>query len=487
MAIFFACLLGGAAVLLVYTLYDNNQRAFVSEIGAVVAGEFEYYQRTLVNKTEAEQLNLIKSGAAARPSVLLALINIKGQVQWSNASRLPAATDLTVLRPNLFLFSTSEVVWDLDQSSESEEALIVISVVMLPEGRQLWVGKDVSSLRQSYQTVNWLGGFILLCLLLVVMWSFFISFFVVRRINNIANTARRIMETGDLSQRISIQSTWDDLGNLAGLLNVFLARIEQLMGAVRAVSDNIAHDLRTPLTRLRNRLEDSKKRVTLNVTENPQSEQAVTLTPVAQDLEHLLSEADHLLAVFNAILRLSNVEQGWQAQPFVPVALDELLQDVVELYQPLAEDKGVVLQVSGMTPVTRSADPNLLFQAFANTLDNAVKFTPVGGCIQVTMTAPVSLPEQSDLGDERSNQLVDAMGESEQLDYACCITFADSGCGIPPAERDKVFDRFYRADHSRHSPGSGLGLSLVRAAVQLHGGRILLEDNEPGLKCLIFL
>lgn len=471
MAIFFASLLGSAAILLIYTLYDLNQRAFVREVSAVIKVQADHYAVRLAGldaqarKSEIEAA-ILPYGQTSQ--TYLALIDPVGNVLAGNLDVVPPSVDLTPISPDIVRF---------DLKTPDEPSLmrrLVMKVITVSDNQTLWVAQDISQIRDSYRIVNWLIVCILFFLLVVILTSFYISTFVVRRINDISNTAQRIMATGDLSQRIAIDSTWDDLGNMAALLNLFLERLEVLMQAVRDVSDNIAHDLRTPLTRLRNRIETSKAKAhqwTALDDSKLHHKGAVTITDLSDDFSHdmdeLLVEADQLLGIFNAILRLTNLEKGRRTQPFVSVAVHDVLSDVAELYQALAEDKGIQLELQISDQCFCSGDRNLLFQVLANLLDNAVKFTPADGRIMVELAAISS--------------------KSENNQYSCCITIADSGAGIPPEEREKVFDRFYRADRSRQTPGSGLGLSLVRAAVELHGGSVRLEDNAPGLKCLIFL
>lgn len=452
MAIFFAFLLGVAAILLLYTLFDLNQRAFLRETGAVLSEPLDALQRALPKLEPQARLTLIQSELEANPNAYLALIDASGAQLAGNLPFVPPPEQRSQLTFNLFMFHAV-----VSPNVDEEQVLIAVKLLPLLDNQQLWIGRDITAIRAHHRKVDWLIACILFLLLVVILTSFFVSTFVVGRINNISQTAQQIMETGDLSRRIDVDSTWDDLGNLAALLNIFLARIEALMQAVRDVSDNIAHDLRTPLTRLRNQLDASKARIAQGGDD--------LLERLTQDYETLLAEADQLLGVFNAILRLTNIEKGRRAQPFEAVAVNEVLQDVVELYQALVEDKGVQLNADVMVQFVRPADRDLLFQVFANLLDNAVKFTPTGGTIFVNLV----------------------LQRRDDAQNGCCITIADSGCGIPLDEQDKVFDRFYRADRSRNKPGSGLGLSLVRAALELHDGGICLEDNAPGLKCLIYL
>ena len=291
---------------------------------------------------------------------------------------------------------------------------------------------------QNLSKIQIFSGIIFVLMLTVITTSFVISIFVVRRINLIAETARDIIQTGDLSRRISIDSHWDDLSNLALILNRLLERIEFLMEGVKRVSDNIAHDLRTPLTRLRNELETIRQ------------------TTDAATAEKLIAEADHLLNTFNALLRIATIETGRHSQTFVDVKLHVILNDVIEFYAPLAEEKNIHLN-QHLEEVVIKGDKDMLFQMFANLMDNAIKFTPKGGTVGVN------------------------------LDKNGHIIISDSGIGIAQDDMEKVFDRFYRSEASRHTAGSGLGLSLVAAITELHRWQIHLEDNKPGLKIVISL
>jgi signal transduction histidine kinase len=310
------------------------------------------------------------------------------------------------------------------------------------DGRRMLVGVDITRMARDYRMMAWLSGLSILFMLAVIAVSYMISVFVARGTGRIAGTARDIIETGDLSRRIAVGSRWDDLSHMAETLNLLLARIEGLMAGVRQVSDNIAHDLRTPLTRLRNRVE------ALQAAE-----------PDNQVYGGLLEEADRLLATFGALLRISRIEAGKQEARIAPVRIDMIVADVVSLYEALAEEKGVHIDCRA-AEVTRRGDRDLLFQAFANIMDNAVKFTPAGGRIAVDVE--------------------DAGGQAQ-------IVIEDGGPGIPEADLPRVFERFYRGEASRTSPGSGLGLSLVAAAVASHGGSIRLENTGAGLRIITIL
>jgi signal transduction histidine kinase len=221
-----------------------------------------------------------------------------------------------------------------------------------------------------------------------------------------------------------------------------LDQIESLMESIRQVSDNIAHDLKTPLSRLRQRLEALHDQPTQNNAQLPALDQAI-------------SEADQLLGTFNALLRIARIESGPQQASLCEIRLDAVAADAVELYEPLAEEKHQRLVFRAAPQPVVLADRDMLFQALANLLDNAVKYTPLGGIIEVVVA-------QSDDGPS--------------------VAVGDSGPGVATANREKIFRRFYRLDSSRSSAGNGLGLSLVNAVARLHRARIDLDDNDPGLR-----
>ena len=267
-----------------------------------------------------------------------------------------------------------------------------------------------------------------------------------RRIEAINQASREIM-SGDLSRRIPTRGTGDDFDQLAANLNRMLDQIEMLMAGVRHVSDNIAHDLRTPLTRLRGQLETLKDRAGAAPGERALVEQAV-------------AEADGLLATFNALLRIAQIEAGARRGNFADLDLAAIARDVAELYEPLAQEKSLRLTVGAADPVAFRGDRDLLFQALVNLVDNAVKYTPAGGSVSLAVSA--------------------------ETDGARLVV-ADSGPGIPPEDRIRALGRFTRLETSRGAPGNGLGLSLVEAVAKLHGGEVFLDDNQPGLKIAVTL
>ena len=309
----------------------------------------------------------------------------------------------------------------------------------LRRGYHLLVGRnmrDFEEMRSAiFRTVAW-GIVIAATLALVIAWRLRRS--VVARIESINRTSRRIME-GELSERIESQGSGDEFDELVTNLNAMLERIETLMDDVRRVSDNVAHDLRTPLGRLRTRLERLRD-----------AGDGGASTELA---EAALGEADQMLATFNALLRIARIETRQRRHAFSRVDLATIGDDVAELYAPVAESRDITFRHSGIAaPVDGDAD--LLFQSLANLLDNAMKYTPEGGSVTLHVTSD---------------------------DDTVTVVVADTGPGVPPGEREAVLRRFYRLEPARSTPGSGLGLSLVAAVVQLHEATMALEDNDPGL------
>ena len=311
----------------------------------------------------------------------------------------------------------------------------------LAGGFRLLVGQDIQEFEVArLRVITALGWGIGLTLLLGLAGGFFISRRMLNRIDSINETSQRIMQ-GELSHRVPTDGSGDEFDQLANNLNRMLDQIESLMESIRQVSDNIAHDLKTPLSRLRQRLEALHDQPTQNNVQLPALDQAIT-------------EADQLLGTFNALLRIARIESGPQQASLREIRLDAVAADVVELYEPLAEEKHQRLAFRAAAQPVVLADRDMLFQALANLLDNAVKYTPLGGIIEVVVA-------QSDAGPS--------------------VAVGDSGPGVATADREKVFRRFYRLDSSRSSAGNGLGLSLVNAVARLHRARIDLDDNDPGL------
>ena len=278
------------------------------------------------------------------------------------------------------------------------------------------------------------------------------------RLGAINQTSRQIMQ-GDLRRRIATRGTEDEFDELANNLNSMLDQIEHGMEGVRRVSDNIAHDLKTPLARLKNKIEELKFQVAGRPTEE-----------IA--LDNIIQEADGLLATFNALLRIARIEYSEQHQAFATLDVNSILSDLLELYEPLVEEKGQSLTVVLGPAIEFEADRDMLFQAFANLIDNAIKYTPEGGEISI----------RSGLGEGGENSAEVTRDEVNNGYKIWYVEIADDGPGIPEEEHEKVVQRFYRIDPSRTTPGSGLGLALVFAVLKLHKLDLSFADNDPGLK-----
>jgi signal transduction histidine kinase len=269
---------------------------------------------------------------------------------------------------------------------------------------------------------------------------------VLKRIDSVSATSRRIM-AGDLTGRLEVAGSGDEFDRLADSLNAMLDRIEHLLYGLKDVSDNIAHDLKTPLSRLRNRVETALS--------GP-----VDSAKYRATLEATIEESDGLIKTFNALLMIARVEAGAPDGAMEKIDASAVVHDVVELYEPAAEEKGVALSVDAPDPLPFKASRELLSQALANLVDNAIKYSiPTDGS-----ATPMKIH-------------VTAVREGDML----VISVADNGPGVPAPDRERVLQRFVRLEKSRHEPGSGLGLSLVAAVVRLHHGTLELGDGSPGL------
>jgi len=284
--------------------------------------------------------------------------------------------------------------------------------------------------------------------------GYWVSRRILTRIDGLAATTRTIME-GDLTGRLPISGSGDELDRLSQSLNLMLARIEQLMAGLREVSDNIAHDLKTPLNRLRNRVEEALR-------------EPYDAGAYRDALERTIEAADSLIKTFNALLSIARLEAGAAGENREKLDVAALVRDVAELYEPVAEERGIALKAEASAPLIIHGDRQLLGQAIANLIDNALKYgapTAQGG----NGWAPeVEVRAEAGAG-------------------VAQIVVTDRGPGVPAPERERVLGRFVRLEESRSEPGSGLGLSLVAAVARLHGGSLRLEDNEPGLRVVLVL
>ncbi len=313
----------------------------------------------------------------------------------------------------------------------------------LPGGYHLLVGRD-QALFAPLTHRFWFGLAEAIVVLLIAgaLGGLMIRRAVLTRVHGLRQTVQAIVQ-GDLSHRLPVPHGTDELNTLSSTINGMLDQIEQLVHGVRDVSNSIAHDLRTPLAELRSRLEE------LSLT-RPDSEETFA------EVDAAVADVDRVIRIFNALLRLAEIDTGMRRSGFVQINASELAKQAVDFYQPAAELKGVGLAFRCRESVLVSGDPVLLAQAIGNLIDNALKYTADRGMITVQVQRRVN-------------------GDVE-------VAVADNGPGIPDEEKPKVPNRFYRGDASRGTPGVGLGLSLVASVAKVHGGALELNDNHPGLK-----
>ncbi len=361
----------------------------------------------------------------------------------------------------------ADVLYELSVTRAGAPALAQVQRYDLPGGYHLLIGRDVQA-RAKLRTLltdALLWGLIVVAVM-ALAGAFIVRSLFRRTLANVSATAAAI-SAGDFSRRVRVSGRGDEFDQLAETINDMLDRIGRLMEGVRAVSNAIAHDLRTPITRARARLEDAALH-------------ARTPDELHAAIERATDDLDGIVAVFQALMRISEIETGSRRAAFTMVDLAPVLADVAELYEPLAEENGLHLALDLPAPQSTSpsanqsagvpdplparlltrGDPEMLRQAVTNLIDNAVKFSPPGGEVRLSATAGPAGVE---------------------------ITVADRGPGIPPEDRARATERFFRGEAARSTPGSGLGLALVQAVAHLHGGALRLEDAAPGLQATLSL
>ena len=317
----------------------------------------------------------------------------------------------------------------------------------LPGGYQLLVGRDV---QVRVQLGNLLTDALIWAVVIVIamatVGAIIVRSLFRRTIANISDTASAIA-AGDFAQRVKRSGRGDEFDQLADVINDMLDRIGRLMDGVRQVSNAIAHDLRTPITRARGRLEEAARHA-----ESPADLHAA--------IDRATLDLDGIVAIFQALLRIAEIEAGSRRASFKRLDIVTALEGVAELYGAVAEEKGVTLMVSSPKQLEINGDVALIQQAAANLVDNAIKFSPDNGTVRLSAEG----------GGGRAR-----------------IVVTDQGPGIPEADRSQAMERFYRGDSARGTPGSGLGLALVQAVAHLHGGLVRLEDAHPGLRAVLEL
>lgn len=412
-----------------------------------VADDLDREVRYLADQYRAggiQRLVYVIDRRSRRPgSAIYMLANFQGEILATNVADL----SLGLLNDAGTRFTAYSRT---DDSGASRSHVAFVQVFMLPGGYRLLVGRDIEERDTLRDLVaRPAQGAVLLIVVLGLAGGVFVTRRVLKRIDAMTATTETIM-AGDLSGRLAVAGTGDEFDRLAHSLNAMLERIEALMLGLKEVSDNIAHDLKTPLTRLRNRAEEALR------TAHTEEEWRAAL-------ETTIEESDGLIRTFNALLMIARAEAGQARDNMADVDLADLAENVSELYEPLADEQGLDLTVT-LAPVTVHGVRELLAQALSNLVDNAIKYgrPPDGarGRIIVSVTRDGA----------------DAL-----------LKVADSGAGISAADRERVVERFVRLEASRTPPGSGLGLSLVSAVARLHGGELSFADNGPGLAATLRL
>ncbi|MDB5575913.1 MAG: two-component sensor histidine kinase [Bradyrhizobium sp.] len=348
----------------------------------------------------------------------------------------------------------SETAYRRLDEQDSRDHRALVSVTELTSGFRLLIGRDLEERRRLFGIVvkaaNWS---LLVVIVLGLGGGIFVARRVLRRIDAMTGTTQRIM-AGDLSGRLPVGRSGDELDRLAENLNAMLERIEALMMGLKEVSDNIAHDLKTPLTRLRNRAEEALAK-------------SGSEADYRSALERTIEESDGLIRTFNALLMIARAESGQARGNMDDFDAADVARGIQELYEPLAEDNGTTLRVkTAQAPVHGNRE--LISQALANLVENAIKYGK-------------PLPSIQPLADGAADSANEILIEARRDGASVLLSVTDHGPGIPEADRSHAVERFVRLEASRTQPGSGLGLSLASAVATLHGGELRLGDGHPGL------
>lgn len=423
----------GLCVAVLFVIVAWSATGYIArQIDRTVANELTEVRADAARDTAPALRPVIEQLVARAPGIYYLLQDARGHVLAGN---MPATRPLPGVR----------VLGPSGRAGRHADGGIRGRGVVLSDGAYLFVG--ISDFEQGeMQTViahAFAAGFAV-TIALAVLGGLATSLSLLRRIDAMSLASRDIMR-GDLGRRIDLRGSGDELDRLAASLNAMLDRIQGLMAEVQQVSSDIAHDLRTPLSRLRQRLELALRR----------DRGAAVLRDA---VEGSIRDADAILDTFAALLRIAQIESGSRRAGFTDVDLAALLGDIVEAYLPVAEERHQRLTVAVAPGIRVAGDRQLLAQLFANLIENAIRHTRDGAALAVAAS--------------RHEGMVRA-------------SVADDGPGIPPALREKVLRRFYRLETSRTTPGSGLGLSLVKAIALLHDARLVLEDNRPGLRCVL--
>jgi signal transduction histidine kinase len=447
LAALFATLLFGLAWVLMGVVYWIVNDTQTSALVGAVDSDINTIRNGYLGKGLPEAIEVVQQRLGPHDSNADSLgvdslgvyVLLQERVKGKLAGNLPSSGPLL----GLFSFSRPRALPAKDHEDRhgpKSRVTILGRGSYIGDGVYLFVGRDTAQIAATTERISkafaWIAG---ATLAFAVGGGIFFSVQFMRRIDAITRTCRAIV-AGKFNDRIALRGSGDELDGLAAAINDMLDRISALLDNLRQVSSDVAHDLRSPLTRLRNRLEETRVN-------------SVTTGDYASAVSGALEDTDRLLAIFAALLRISQIESGTRVAAFSEVSLSEILENIYEMYRPVAEDQHQSLTARIEKNLLIRGDAELLTQMFSNLIENAIRHTP------------------------RNTNIVISL---EATETAVVASISDDGDGIPPREREKVFRRFYRLTSSRSTPGNGLGLALVAAIANLHHAKIEIFDNHPG-------
>lgn len=441
------------AVLLVFYMTAMSVRMLTVQIKGAINQEVSALGRFYRNGGVPLMVRVMERRARQPGANLYLIADASGRILGGNVESLaPGVLDRTGWTERPFRYrrfgeleNAANPAQRRGTEGRSHKHQAIAQVFRLPNKMIVLVGRDLREPERFRLVVRRALMFALAIMGVggLLIW-FFVGRRALKRIDNVSAASQRIMG-GDLTGRLPVTGAGDEFDRLSENLNLMLDRIDSLNVGLKQVSDNIAHDLKTPLTRLRNRAESAlsgKK----------------TGAEYREALESTIAESDQMIRTFNAILMISRLEAGYSSETTELIDLSASLSDVVELYEPVADEAGVALKTGSVQQIKIRGNRELVGQALSNIVDNAIKYS-AGATDNPSVT--VSL---------------ETAGSDVRL------TVADNGPGVPGSESERVTERFVRLEASRTQPGSGLGLSLAKAVMTFHGGSLELSDNEPGLR-----
>jgi len=432
LAILYAALLAASVIILGVVVYWTVQASLDRQMKSRIDAEIALLQQEFRSEGPQELVREVRERTSYFPALNYLVLDADGNRLAGNLPKMPKSLG----------WSDIETEAKVPAPTYEIEKQFRVRSVILEDGVRLAVGDDLGPVEEIQEAfLEALGSVLVAFLLLSLSGGLLVSRGFLKRVDVITRTVEAIIN-GNLDRRIPLRGTDDNFDRLSNTLNRMLDRIKDLMESLNQVSNDIAHALRTPLGRLRQKLEVAR----VNAKRGPKSEKTI---------DAAIAETDTILDTFSALLRIAQIEAGTRRGGFRQVDLSALFETVADAYSAAAEDQGKELIAKIEPGLLGWGDRDLLAEMLANLLDNAIRHTPKGTHIEVSLT---------------------------NYDSKLVATVADNGPGVPAEERERVFRRFYRLERSITTPGSGLGLSLVAAVAELHGIELRVEDNAPGLR-----